>query len=343
MSQPIPDIRKPEIVIAHKDEKEVLGIAFGDIENDKIVFHTDDLIGCFSLQQNQLVSKHKLTLTHHHFGIRCMTVNPVMGAIACLLEAQPHEGEQGDGHFETIITVWPNGILQEEPLKLRISPDTGPTDFMPPAIVSSALTAPLVVVSRVCTQKVFSWRFISMACPIETTVTVKGGLIAISSTGRWLAVVEEDDYGKHHTKVWSYTTHPLPSLVSSLERSPKTMAIAHQGDTVLLALSDGCPLVSPVLPVEVLAIQPDGRVSCTYRLVPESPCKQLSFCIDNPDFMLCTRDDGMVCLHNLLRGTAAIHPDDAKIRSACISPNCQLILSAYDNLVQVYKSGEPAA
>jgi len=344
----MPDIRKPDILVTHRDKEEVHGVAFGDTELDKIIFHTDASIGSFILKQNRLVSKHKLTLTHLHCQIRRMAVNPVSGAIASLLEAPIRRDGQSDGHMETTIIVWLNGVLQEEPMKLSIPPDAYATDLMPSDIAISASGGPHIVVSRVCTRKVFSWRFDSNANPIETIVAMKGGLIAISSTRRLLAVVEEDDYGNHRTKVWYYglksfgTTHPTPTLVSSLDRNPRAMAISHQDDKVLLALSEGCS-VGSVLPVEVLAIQPDGRASCAYRVVLESPCRLLSFCFDDPNFIVTARDDGVVSLHNLLRGTTGIHHDDANIRSVCVSANHQLILSAYDNVFHVYKASQPAA
>lgn len=338
------DICTPEILGMHKDEDEVHSIAFGDTELDKVIFQTDASIGCFSLQQNRLVSKHNLNSKHLDFRIRCMAVNPASGAISCLVEAPIHGDGQGDGHFESIIIVWPNGILHEEPLKLRISQDACAADLMPSAIVSSAVDAPLVIMSRICTRKVFWWRFVGQAGTVEMPVAIKGGLIAISSTGHWLAVVEDDDYENHYTKVWYYDSlSEVPSLVSSLDRNPRTIAIAHQGDTALLALSDGCPMGPATLPVEVLAIQPDGRASCMYRFEPESPCWQLSFCFDDPKFLLCARDDGVISLHNLSVGTAAMHADDAKIRSVCMSPNRQLILSACDNVFRVYQAAEPAA
>jgi len=344
---PMPDIRKPEILVTHRDEEKVHGVAFGDTKLDKIIFHTDASIGSFSLEQNRLVSKHKLAMTHLHCRIRRMAVNPVSGAIASLLEAPTRGDAQTDGPLETTIIVWPNGVLQEEPLKLRILPDAYATDFMPSAIVISASAEPQMVVSRVCTRKVFSWRFDSNASPMETTVATKGGLIAISSSGRWLAVVEEDDYRTHRTKVSSLdlmsfgTTHSTPSLIAILDRNPRTMAISHQGDTVLLALSDGCA-VRPALPVEVFSIQPDGRASCTYRVVLESHCRLLSFCL-SPNFIVCAREDGVVSLHNLLRGTAGMHRDDPKIRSVCVSANRQLILTAHDDVFHVYKAVQPAA
>jgi len=282
-----------------------------------------------------------------------MAVNPVSRAIVCMLEApvrgDPQAEGQGRLNYEAIIIAWPNGVLQEEPLKLSISPDAHATDFMPSAIVSSASAGPQILVSRVCSRKVFYWRFDSALCPAETIVAIHGGLIAISSSGRWLAVVERDEFGNHHTKVWSYdntsvgNTAPMPSLVSSLDRNPRTMAIAHQGDSVLLALSDGCSMGSAVPPVEVFSIQPDGRVGRSYRLMTESPCKLLSFCFDNPNFLVCAMDDGVVSLQNLPRGTAGMHRDEAKLRSVCISAHRQLILSAHDNLFHVYKAVQPAA
>jgi len=282
-----------------------------------------------------------------------MAVNPVSGAVVFMLEApvrgDPQAESQGRVYYETIIIAWPTGVLQEEPLKLSVSPDVHATDLMPSAIVSSASAGPQIVVSRVCSRKVFYWRFDSALCPTETIVAIQGGLIAISSSGRWLAVVEKDDFGNHHTKVWCYDNTPggntaqMPSLVSSLDRNPRTMAIAHLGDKVLLALSDdGAPGSAPP-PVEVLSIQPDGTVACSYRLMPESPCKLLSFCFDNPNFLACTRDDGVVGLHNLPRGTAGMHRDDAMLRSVSISANRQLILSAHNNLFHVYKAVQPAA
>jgi len=334
------NVRKPEILLEHKDEEEVHGVAFGDTELDKIIFHTHVSVSSFSMKQKRIVSKHKLALSHLHCRIRCMAVNPVSRAIVCLLEAPM----QADGLCETIITVWPTGVLQEEQLKLSIYPDAPARDLMPSAIVSSASAWPQVFLSRVCTRKVFSWHFDQSEDPLETVLANKGGLIAISSTGRWLAIVEEDDRGTNRVKVWSYdfasvgTTPPVASLVSSLDRNPKTMAIAHEGDTVLLALSDVSPVGLQVRLVEVFAIQPDGKASCVHRLVPESPCRQLSFCIDNLNIIVCAGDDGVVSLHDLCRRTAFMRQDDGGIRAVCVSANRQLILSAYDNAFHVYKA-----
>lgn len=346
---PVPAICKPEILATHRDEEEVHGVAFGDTELDRIIFYTENSIGSFSMEQNRLVSKHKLTSRHLHCRIQDMAVNPSSGAVACMLESPIGGGAQTDGqnlcNIETIITFWPGGALHEAPLRLSIRTDDNPTDLIPPAIVSSTSAGPQTVVCRVCTQKVFYWRFESISCPMEVTIAPKGGLIAISSTGSWLAVVEEDDYGKHRTKIWSCdnsSTPPVPSLVSSLDRNPRAMTIAHQGDTVLLALSDGCLVESPVPPVEVFAIQPDGRVARTHKLAPESPCMLLTFCFDNPNFIVFATEDGVVNLHNLATGTKGMHRDDAKIRTVCLSANHEFILSAYDNVFQVYKAVQPA-
>merc|ERR1719264_711719 len=187
------------------------------MENDKVIFRSDTALGLYSLLQRRIFWRQQLTQLRVNSVVRAMAVNPELGTITVFIEVT---NTHGASSVQNLVIVWPTGQLQEEePLKLSVAEsDTAESERIPPAVLVSTSRAPLVLVSRICSGKVLCWRLTAACSQLvsEAKLTDRGGHVAVSNDGKWVAVVDKGAGGQPEVVVWTFEAADSPPL-----RTPK--------------------------------------------------------------------------------------------------------------------------
>jgi len=349
-----PDVRqlldevseRPTVAVSVEQQEQVLVARFADTENEKVVFCTEHSLGLYSLSQRRTVWKLNLTQLRVQAEVRGMVVNPELGTISVLLEVDDGKSVQ------SLIIVWPSGHpLQEEPLKLGIGSSPSAERRGPPVVMSSSAKGPLTLISRICSGKVLCWCF-NAACSqliSEFKITDVGGPVALSDDGHWLAVELREPGKSRQVEVWTFQRaskrlRKSPRRLISIDRRPEYLAIISQesGTSCLLAMAQETPTGDAPAPIEVLAIGLDGAMSSAYRVRQESPCRMLSFCYENPDLLLSGHVNGVVIVYNLPQAKLGLSHDDVAMRSACISTDGTLLVTAVKDCFRVFRNSQEA-
>jgi len=349
-NSPSPNIRqllhemskRPTVSIGVAEDEDVLGALFMPAQTDEVVFYTKTTLGVYNMISKRVSMKQKLTQLRVQSIVRSVTINPETGTLIVFLELA------GASNPQNLVLLWPTGQLQgEEPLKLSVEGGRQEGDTSLPTVVCSASAkTPLILLTRICSGKVICWRVNAANSQLvsETTILAKGGPIAISGNGRWLAAVDKGQPGNEQIELWTFesstnSVHRFPKMLLHLARRPTAMALIHQSDSqgCMLALVDEAPATSPPVPIEVLAISADGMTSSMYRVRPETHCKFVAFCHESPDYLLSTHEDGVVVLYNLPQGQLMLSHDDMRIRTASISADRTLIVTAVAECFRISK------
>lgn len=350
---------RPTVAVCMAEKEEVLGAQFADLKNDKIAFFTETSVGLFSLVSKRVLMKKSL---NKQSSATSLAVNPCVGTIILLVGVHSNVSPT-----TTLVHIWPSGQLHdEEPLKLSIMvglAQLNPQMEFPQFITCSTSDGPLTVVSRLFTGKVLCWPLHDAAVQItaEHTLAAKGGPIAISSDGNWIAVAQHgNESGTGQVDVWNFgrdggggagggdgnggngnTRLTPPRCVCTVDKWPQAMAVIQQpgsGSTIcLLAISEH--LGHQRAPIEVLAVSNgDVPARSLYKVrSAEEPCRVLSFCHQDSECLIGGFDGGLVLLYSLPRGRYSICHDDIGSRSICCSVDRSLIVTAVADCFRVHR------
>mmetsp|Transcript_115270 Transcript_115270/g.372502 ORF Transcript_115270/g.372502 Transcript_115270/m.372502 type:complete len:661 (-) Transcript_115270:217-2199(-) len=343
---------QPTVRVVVVDAGEVKRVLFADTQNDKLVFHTETSVGLYSLKKQRMVFIKKLRQLQVSSSVQHMSVNPLLGTIAVFLSIL--EFKPGQGHtLQNVTIIWPNGQLQdEEPLKLTIQ-STVPEGFqgatLPACVALSRSQGPQMLLSRLCDGKVYCWRLNGGRSQLMSEVKLlsRGGLVAISDDGCWIAAVNREDENNEHVQVWSYESvarlNQNPAHLVDMNKRPTSMAIMQHcvdGQSFcLLAMAENSEAGIPPPPVEIFSVMIDGSTSMVYRVKnpSPSPCYLLDFCGGPSVHLLRAHTDGPVLLCNL--ATAEIHMshDNPGTGHISISTDRTLLASVENNYFRIYK------
>eukprot|EP00971_Amphidinium_carterae_P183728 3646986-Amphidinium_carterae.1 len=255
----------PTVAIPMLDQ-EVRNVVFADMENDKVVWHTDSTIGLYSLRTQTMLFRKRLRpggpSRHLQSCVLCISANPMTNTIAACLEIT--EAQQGP---QNVAIVWPNGQLQdEEPLKLNLG-------LRPPAAaLAGELTqaqlclsrkganSPQVLVGKLGDGQVYAWRLNASRTQLLAEVKLMNlcGLISVSDSASWIACVDKEAdeelvvlRAEHQVK--QATQGQSSQRVASIKRRPTCVALSERSETsCLLAITEGPPPGLTVGVIEVL-------------------------------------------------------------------------------------------
>jgi len=317
---------------------------FADMENNKIVFHTDSSLCVYSLKQRRTIFVKKLRQSPVASQVQHVSVNPALGTIAVCLEIA--EGAA----VQNVSIIWPTGQLQEEePLKLSIHvslPEGPEPDALPSCAILSRTQGPQMLLSRLCDGQVYCWRLNAARSQLVSEVKLmsKAGLLAASDNGMWIAAVSLEG-AEREIRVFAHTgTTPRP--VTSLLKRPVCMSIASNGSEAqspcLLAVTEATA-DQPQLPIEIFMIGADGTSETVYRVRVACPCYSLNFCYGTCTHLLSGHTDGRIVVYDLPRQTSSMSHDSQGVRSISISTDWQLISSTEANYFRVFKVPAPEA
>jgi len=304
----VSDFPTIDIGVLDRQEK-VQSAQFANLQNDKIIFNTETSIGAYNVEQKRIVFMKKLKQMTATSVIKHISVNPELGTlvVVCL---ETLEQETGPPKMQNVFIIWPNGKLQEEPLRLNIAVDSVPqVPSLSSCAILSRTRGPQLLLSRLVDGKLFSWHLSKTRTQLvgESQLTSKAGLVAVSDDGCWIAAAVHMD-GGCHVHVWSYgSTSGLrlePVVIFSTAKDPAGMAI-QQGSVatghlaIVVKAVEGMPLP----PIEILALSADGSARVTFRLKIPSPCCSLAFCHGTTTHLLSGYTDGLMVLCDLPKGT----------------------------------------
>lgn len=350
---------RPTVSVGVVDLEEVSGARFADLGNDKVVFFTPSVIGFFSVSQNRITLKQRLSRQRVQSVVHSLFVNSELGTIGVFIEVTDAKDVLA-GEVQNLIMVWPSGQLQEEePLKISVDVSLPSRDALPPCIVASTSAARLVMVGRLCGGQVLCWRF-NKACSqlvSEQQLVDKGGALAVSHGGSWIAVASPAsvaDGGRIH--IWTCTRLGKVDCIATVSRRPATMALTEQrggatgtvedeqqaggsvtGGAHLALCEQSAGMSAPT--IEVLAFNADGSWASVYRVPVESPCLSLSWCFGSSNLLLSAHVDGLVVISDLQTGRFAVSYDDAAIRSASASSDGSLLVTTLADSLRVFRPG----
>eukprot|EP00411_Alexandrium_monilatum_P071318 CAMPEP_0175567428 /NCGR_PEP_ID=MMETSP0096-20121207/40457_1 /TAXON_ID=311494 /ORGANISM="Alexandrium monilatum, Strain CCMP3105" /LENGTH=612 /DNA_ID=CAMNT_0016870751 /DNA_START=13 /DNA_END=1849 /DNA_ORIENTATION=- len=283
---------QPTVAVVVVDAKEVKRVLFADMENDKLVFHTESSVGLYSLKNRQMIYIKRLRQLQVASSVQHVAVNPHLGTIAvCLSVADSGSGGEGPS-MQNVTIVWPNGHLQdEEPVKLTMKIGTPEgsqqADLLPPCVTLSRSQGPQMLLSRLIDGQVFCWRLNSARSQLVSEVKLlsRGGLMATSDDGCWIAVVNKEDESKEPLEVWAYENfnqlHQSPKHLVTLQTRPVGLAIIQQQavdggqPSCLLAVAEAAAPGMAQPPVEIFSVSMDGSISTAYRIQSRSLCHTL--------------------------------------------------------------------
>mmetsp|Transcript_71862 Transcript_71862/g.150130 ORF Transcript_71862/g.150130 Transcript_71862/m.150130 type:complete len:707 (+) Transcript_71862:173-2293(+) len=345
---------RPTVRIGVVENEEVMGACFADVFNDKVVFFTKSLVGFFSIDQNRITLKQRLSQQRVYSEVKDLFVNPELGTIGVFIEVT---SSRGGGDFQNLIVIWPAGQLQEEePLKISIDMGVAFSDEFSPRISCSTGCGPLAVVGRLSGGKVLCWHFNSACSQLvsEQQLVEKGKLVAISSNGRWIAVSTSTDEVEQ-VEIWTFRGVRTGSRIACLARRPLCMALTqHQAralhshveldahsesednpSSAWLALHEDNDSYEPS--IEVLLLNADGSWASAFKVRIESPCRTLRFGHGSSTSILSSHMDGMVILSDLNAGHLRMSHDDARIRSAEASADRSLVVTAVGDTFRVFR------
>lgn len=338
---------RPTVLVSEIDGAEVKSAAFADAANEKIVFHTESAVGLYGLRQRRVTFLKKLRATHVQSKVLCVSVNPALGTIAACLEVV--ETQQGEvSAVQNVSIIWPNGQIEdEEPLKLSIqlSPQAIASRErdgarLPACVFLSRRSGPQMLLSRLCDGQVYCWHLNPARSQLlnETKLMDRGGLVAISDDGFWVAAVGEAG----HVDMWCFASGLAqnPRLVGSVPKRPSTLAVIDRGDNAqcLLAVTEAPPAGQPRAPIEVLSIGRDGSTAVLHRVQPEFLCHSLSFCIGSANFLMSAHVDGVVVIYDLSTGALSISHGSPGARCVSVSPDRALFVTTEANYLRVFRS-----
>jgi len=333
------------VAVSVIDAKEVRSAQFGDMQNDKIVFYTESSVGLYSLHLRRVIFIKRLRQLQAT-SFQHLAVNPWLGTIAVLLEI---EAKREVEVVQNVCILWPNGQIQdEEPLKLsmQIGRLEGRTksEMLPATIILSKNSQNLV--SRLCDGQVFCWQLNAARCQVvsEKKLTSRGGLIAASSNGFWIAVVNQEADNGGQIEIWSYEStagrKQDPCLVMNLKKRPSSLAVAESSSNTscLLALVEVSAPGLPVAPIEVFTVDLDNTVTSLYRVRQRAPCHTLSFCHGQDGLLLSGDTEGVILIHDPSQNKHSMYHDNPGIQSICISVDRTLIVTTEANYLRVFRA-----
>mmetsp|Transcript_40657 Transcript_40657/g.73466 ORF Transcript_40657/g.73466 Transcript_40657/m.73466 type:complete len:615 (-) Transcript_40657:152-1996(-) len=341
----------PTVAIPMLDQ-EVRNVLFADMENDKVVWHTDSTIGLYSLRTQTMLFRKRLRPGGPSGALQscvlCISANPMASTIAACLEIS--EAQQGP---QNVAIVWPNGQLQdEEPLKLNLGLRPAPAGFageLTPAqlcLSRKGANSPQVLVGKLGDGQVYAWRLNASRTQLLAEVKLMNlcGLISVSDSASWIACVDKETdeelvvlRAEHQLK--QATPSQSCQRVASLKRRPMCVALAERSDTsCLLAITESPPPGLTASVIEVLEVTIDNGATTVYRVKPESLCTMLQFCHESSIFLASAHIDGVVALYNLQRGEVSVSHDDPELRSLTVSPDRMLVATAQGRHLRIYRS-----
>mmetsp|Transcript_92937 Transcript_92937/g.240053 ORF Transcript_92937/g.240053 Transcript_92937/m.240053 type:complete len:675 (-) Transcript_92937:436-2460(-) len=340
---------QPTVAVNVMEGGEVRSALFADLENDKIVFHTESSLCVYSLKQRRTIFVKKLRQSRVTSHVQHVSVNPVLGTIAVCLEMADADGSA----VQNVSIIWPTGQLQEEePLKLSINvtlPE-GHRQHLPSCVILSRTQGPQMLLSRLCDGQVYCWRLNSGRSQLVSEVKLmsRAGLVATSDNGCWIAAVNLESL-EPEVRVWSYIMPngmlQNPRQVATVSRRPMSMAIASNGtegnSPCLLAIVEATPAGQPQSPIEILMIGSDGASESVYRVRVPSPCFSLNFCYGSFTHLLSGHTDGRIGVYNLPRQQSSMSHDSQGTRSISISTDWTLLTSTEANYFRVFKVPSP--
>jgi len=341
---------QPTLAISVIDAKEVRGAQFGDTQNDKIVFYTESSVGLYSLNLQRVIFMKKLRQLQAT-SFQHLAVNPWLGTIAVLLEI---EAKREVEFVQNVCILWPFGQIQdEEPLKLSMQVGTfesrKKSEMLPACIILSKDSQNLV--SRLCDGQVFCWQLNAARCQVvsEKNLASRGGLIAASNDGVWIAVVNQAVDNGGQIDLWSHETpagrKQDPLLIMNLKKRPASLAVKESGSNTscLLAMVEVSAPGLPVAPVEIFTVDIDNSVTSIYRVRLRAPCHTLSFC-DGPEGYLLSGDtEGLILIHDPIQNKHTVYHDNPSIQSTCISIDRSLIVTTEANYLRVFRAPNAAS
>jgi len=357
---------QPTLAICTLPGMNIDNVLFGDTVNDKLVFYSGAFVGLYSLKQKRTTFINKLRQPGSVISstVQHVSVNPELGTVAvCLGVIQANQGEVQS--VQNVTVIWPNGNLQdEEPLKLsiQINQSSGVLDseLLPAQVILSRSFGPQMLLSRLSDGQVYCWLLNSARSQLVSEVQLKkrGGLIATSDDGCWIAVANQEREPSRHIEIWMYENlgnpQGKPKLVCSLNKRPSSMAVAHKQSFsptanrpptrppgyCLLAFTEEVKPGQPLGPIEIISVAPDGTCNNVYRVRLSSPCLSLSFCHGSSTHLLSGLADGSAIVYNLPQGEVTFSHDNPGTKCFSASTDRTLLASSDANYFRVYKVAE---
>mmetsp|Transcript_65834 Transcript_65834/g.122824 ORF Transcript_65834/g.122824 Transcript_65834/m.122824 type:complete len:614 (+) Transcript_65834:121-1962(+) len=331
-------------------DQEVRNVAFVDMDNDKVVWHTDGTIGLYSLRTQTMLFRKRLRpggpSGHVQSCVLCVSANPMTNTVAACLEIT--EAAQGP---QNVAIVWPNGQLQdEEPLKLNLGLRPAPAGLAGErsqaqlCLSQTGSSSPQVLVGKLGDGQVYAWRLNASRTQLLAEVKLMNlcGLIAVSDSASWIACVDkeaDDVLVVLRADPRANAQSQSGQRVATIKRRPMCVAVAERLETsCLVAITENPPPGLTASVIEVLEVNIDGGTATVYRVKPESLCMRIQFCHGSNIFLASAHVDGVVALYNLQRGEVAVSHDDPEIRSMSISPDRMLVATAQGRHFRVYRS-----
>jgi len=338
---------QPTVAVSVIDAKEVRSALFGDTQNDRIVFYTESSMGVYSLNLGRVIFTKKLRQLQIT-SFQHLAVNPWLGTVAVCLEI---EGKGEADPTQHACIIWPHGQFQEEePLKLRIQVGSlegrNKSEMLPANVILSKSSGPQMLVSRLCDGQVFCWQLNVARCQVvsEKKLTSRGGLIAASNNGFWMAIVNQEVDNGVQVDIWTYESatgrKQDPSLIMNLMKRPSCLCVteSNSNTSCFLALVEEATPGAPLPPIEVFNIDLDNTVTSVYRVRPRALCQTLSFC-HGPDALLLSGDaDGLIRIHDHVQNKHSMYHDNPGVGSICISVDSNLIVTTEANYFRVFKA-----
>eukprot|EP00971_Amphidinium_carterae_P096560 1910985-Amphidinium_carterae.1 len=340
----------PTVAIPMLDQ-EVRNVVFADMDNDKVVWHTDSTVGLYSLRTQTMIFRKRLRpggpSGHLQSCVLCISANPMTNTIAACLEIT--EAAKGP---QNVAIVWPNGQLQdEEPLKLNLGLRPTPAGLAGERTQAQLClsrmgpNSPQVLVGKLGDGQVYAWRLNASRTQLLAEVKLMNlcGLISVSDSASWIACVDKEAEdalvvlrAEHRLKQTAAQSQS-GQRVATIKRKPLCVALAERLDTsCLLAVTDSPPPGLATSVIEVLEVTMGGGITSVYRVKPESLCMLLQFSHNSNIFLASAHTDGVVALYNLPRGEVATSQDDPELRSISISPDRMLTATAQGRHLRVY-------
>jgi len=217
------------------------------------------------------------------------------------------------------------------------------SEMLPAFIILSQSSQNLV--SRLGDGQVFCWQLNSTRCQVvsEKKLISRGGIIAASSNGFWIAVVNLEADSGGQLDIWSYESatgrQRDPSFVVNLKKRPSCLAVTESSSSTscLVALVDEG---EPPQPLEIFNISIDGTVTSIYRIRPRAPCHTLSFLYGPEALLLSVDTDGLILIHDHAQNKHSMSHDNPGIQSTCISVDRTLLVTTEANYFRVFMAPE---
>jgi len=325
------------------DDHDICNATFAGMGEDTVVFHTKSVVGLYSVRQNCVFSQQRLTQARVESVVRGVVVNPSTSSIAVLLEVLSRQA-QNEG-MRNLIIVWPRGQLhEEEPLKICIEETDAERAGLEPTILCSTSSEPLTIAVRMCSSKVICWKMNRTRSQLagETMLTERGGLIALSGNGNWLAVAEQDE-SRADLSVWHLGGADFTEQrkVASMSKRPSAIAIAgssSSSSTFLATTSEVAEGGAHWPHIEVFDIREDGSMCCAYRVRTFTYCRMLQFCYGTAEYLFSAHDDGTVVVCNLPKGKTKISHDNPGTNSVNMCTGRKLIVTTIRHCLRIYKA-----